>query len=180
MLSLSQFELPYIEIKNMTDLWEAYTWLTSSEEAKPFETVCLDSISEIAEIVLAAEKLKTPHGQKAYGEMQEQVTKMIRAFRDAPKHVYFSALVERSQDEMGTVTYQPALPGQKVGPKLPSFFDEALALRLERDAEGNTHRALMTNSDGSWVAKDRSGKLNPAWEPPDLGAIIRKIGGSNG
>ena len=51
-----------------------------------------------------------------------------------------------------------------------------LALRVERDAEGNTQRALMCDTDGLWAAKDRSGKLAP-WEAPDLGAIIEKIGG---
>jgi len=39
-----------------------------------------------------------------------------------------------------------------------------------------TQRALMCDSDGLWLAKDRSGKLE-AWEAPDLGAIIAKIGG---
>jgi len=37
-------------------------------------------------------------------------------------------------------------------------------------------RALMCASDGIWQAKDRSGKLE-AWESPDLGEIIKKIGG---
>ena len=34
----------------------------------------------------------------------------------------------------------------------------------------------MCDSDGLWLAKDRSGKLDN-WEAPDLGAIITKIGG---
>jgi hypothetical protein len=59
---------------------------------------------------------------------------------------------------------------------LPYFFDEVLALRVERDADGNAQRAIMCDSDGLWLAKDRSGKLD-AWESPDLGEIIRKIGG---
>jgi hypothetical protein len=52
-----------------------------------------------------------------------------------------------------------------------------LALRVEKDAEGNTRRALMTDGDGLWLAKDRSGKLE-VWEDADLGDIIRKIGGA--
>jgi len=39
-------------------------------------------------------------------------------------------------------------------------------------------RALMLETDGLWQAKDRSGKLD-AWESPDLGAIIAKIGGAS-
>jgi hypothetical protein len=70
------------------------------------------------------------------------------------------------------------MPGNKTGQALPYLFDEVLALRVERDAEGVTKRALMCDSDGLWLAKDRSGKLD-AWEAPDLGAIIAKIGGGN-
>jgi len=58
---------------------------------------------------------------------------------------------------------------------LPYFFDEVLALRVEKDAEGVTQRALMCDSDGLWLAKDRSGKLSP-WEAPNLSDIIAKIG----
>ena len=49
LLSISGEDLPYIEIKTMADLREAYGWLASSEEAKGFRSVALDSISEIAE-----------------------------------------------------------------------------------------------------------------------------------
>jgi hypothetical protein len=87
-----------------------------------------------------------------------------------------SAKLEKSQDEMGRMLYAPSMPGNKVGQSLPYFFDEVLALRVERDAEGNTQRALMCDTDGLWAAKDRSGKLAP-WEAPDLGAVIEKIGG---
>jgi hypothetical protein len=68
------------------------------------------------------------------------------------------------------------MPGNKTGQALPYFFDEVLALRVEKDSEGVTQRALMCDSDGLWLAKDRSGKLE-AWEAPDLGAIIAKIQG---
>jgi hypothetical protein len=88
-----------------------------------------------------------------------------------------TAKVEKTQDEMGRVLYSPSMPGQKMGQALPYFFDEVLALRVEKDAEGKSHRALMCDSDGLWTAKDRSGKLD-AWEEPDLGQIISKIGGS--
>jgi hypothetical protein len=77
---------------------------------------------------------------------------------------------------MGRVLYAPSMPGNKTGQALPYFFDEVLALRVEKDSENNTQRALMCDSDGLWLAKDRSGKLD-AWEAPDLGAVIAKIGG---
>jgi phage nucleotide-binding protein len=177
LLSIQDADLPFIEISDMETLREAYTWLTQSDEAKGFQSVALDSISEIAEVVLNAEKKATKDPRQAYGAMQEQMADIIRAFRDLPgRHVYMSAKLEKTQDEMGRVLYAPSMPGNKTGQALPYFFDEVLALRVEKDTDNNTQRALMCDSDGLWLAKDRSGKLD-AWEAPDLGAVIAKIGG---
>ena len=177
LLSIAGADVPFIEIGDMAALGEAYQWLTESDEAKQFESIALDSISEIAEVVLSAEKKKTKDPRQAYGELQSQMGDLIRSFRDLPgKHVYFSAKLEKSQDEMGRMLYAPSMPGNKLAQSLPFFFDEVLALRVEKDAEGKTQRALMCDSDGLWAAKDRSGKLE-AWEAPDLGEIIKKIGG---
>jgi hypothetical protein len=177
LLSIADTNLPFIEITSMDDLREAYKWLTSSAEAAEFESVALDSISEIAEVVLNAEKKINKDPRAAYGAMQEQMADIIRGFRDLPgKHVYMSAKLEKTQDEMGRVLYAPSMPGNKTGQSLPYFFDEVLALRVEKDAEGFTRRALMTDGDGLWLAKDRSGKLE-VWEDADLGEIIKKIGG---
>jgi len=176
LLSIQDANLPYIEITSMEALKEAYQWLTESSEAKGFHSVALDSISEIAEVVLNHEKKVNKDPRAAYGAMQEQMADIIRAFRDLPgRHVYMSAKLEKTQDEMGRVLYSPSMPGNKTGQALPYFFDEVLALRVEKDGEGNTQRALMCDSDGLWLAKDRSGKL-AAWEAPDLMGIITKIG----
>lgn len=176
LLSIQDAELPYIEITTMAELQEAYKWLAESAEAAQFESVAIDSISEIAEVALNYEKKVNKDPRAAYGAMQEQMADIIRAFRDLPaKHVYMSAKLEKTQDEMGRILYAPSMPGNKTGQSLPYFFDEVLALRVEKDAEGATQRALMCDSDGLWLAKDRSGKLD-AWEAPDLTVIINKIG----
>lgn len=177
LLSIQDADLPFIEVTTMDDLREAYSWAKDSSEAAGFQSVALDSISEVAEVVLQHELKKNKDGRAAYGELNTTMQELIRAFRDLPgKHVYMSAKLEKSQDEMGKLLFNPSMPGKSLTQGLPYFFDEVLALRVERDAEGATQRALMCDSDGVWLAKDRSGKLE-AWETPDLGAIITKIGG---
>lgn len=178
LLSIQDADLPFIEVTSMDDLREAYEWVAGSDEAKAFASVALDSISEVAEVVLQYELKRNKDGRAAYGELNSTMNELIRAFRDLPgKHVYMSAKLEKSQDEMGRMLYNPGMPGKSLTQGLPYFFDEVLALRVEKDADGNTHRALMCDSDGLWAAKDRSGKLD-AWEAPDLGAVIAKIGGA--
>lgn len=178
LLSISDSEIPYIEINSLATLMEAYQWLVESKEAEQFQSVALDSISEIAEVVLAEELKKNKDGRAAYGELNSVMAGMIRSFRDLPnRNVYFTAKCEKIQDETGRLLYGPSMPGKSLSQGLGYFFDLVMPLRVEKDQEGNVMRALMTDSDGLWQAKNRAaGKLDQ-WEAPDLGAIIKKIGG---
>lgn len=177
LLSLAGHDVPYVEVTSMAQIGEAYEWLTSSGEAKQYKTVCLDSLSEIAEVVLSEERARTKDPRQAYGAMADQMQQLIRMFRDLPgKHVVMTSKLEKTQDEQGRLLWGPSMPGTKTGQSLPYFFDEVLALQVHRDEEGNAQRAFLTSTDGQWVAKDRSGKLD-VWEPADLGAIFAKIGG---
>lgn len=177
LLSLSGVDIPYITVSSLDDLRDVMTWITSSAEAQKFKSIALDSISEIADVVLAEEKAASKDGRAAYGNMGDKMRKIIRAFRDLPdKNVYFSAKLDRAQDEQGMMLYGPYMPGKTMMQDMPFFFDEVLALRIVKDKDGNSRRALMCQSDGMWTAKDRSGKLS-AWEEADLGAIISKING---
>lgn len=176
LLSISGSDIPYIEINSASTFNEALEFCKSAE-ASQFQSVALDSISEIAEVILSAEKAAAKDPRQAYGQMQDIMGYFIREFRDlSGKHVYFSAKMEKSQDELGRTLFASSMPGNKLAQSLPYFFDEVLALRVERDSEGNPFRTLMTRPDGVYDAKDRSGRLD-MWEEPDLGAIIKKIGG---
>lgn len=173
LLSLRQENLDVVEIKNMNDLKDVYQYLTTDDK---YDWVCIDSISEIAEVVLAAEKSKTNDPRKAYMEMQEVVTKMIRSFRDLNKNVYMSAKQEKIKDEAtGGMFYAPSAPGTKISASLPYFFDEVFALQTWKDPEtGELKRAFQTQRDAQYEAKDRSGALDFA-ELPDLSVVYNKI-----
>lgn len=176
LLSLKHLDIPVIEIANDDDLLEAYRFLNESSDAKQFEAVSIDSLSEIAEIVLASEKQANRDVRAAYGALSDKMTKIIRAFRDLPcKHVLFTAKLDKIKDEMtGSILYAPSMPGQKLGQALPYFTDEVFALRVEKDNEGNIQRWLQTQPDYQWSAKDRSNSLNP-FEEPNLEKIVSKI-----
>ena len=178
LLSIADADIPFIEIRSMPDLREAYAWLTQSAEAREFASVALDSISEIAEVCLVAEKATSKDPRQAYGAMADAMASLVRSFRDLPgRHVLMTAKLDKQADETGKILYSPSMPGSKTGQSLPYFFDEVFALRIERADDGSRYRALLCDGDASWLAKDRSGKLDQ-FEPPDLGAIIEKIGGN--
>lgn len=173
LLSLAGSDLPYIEIHNMDELCEAYEYVKNS---KVYKSIVLDSVSEIAEVVLAAEKEKYKDPRQAYGSLLDEMKALIRAFRNLPFNVYVSAKMEKIQNDNGKIFYGPSAPGTKVAEALPYFFDEVFALRVEMNQDGKLERMLQTFNDGVYQAKDRSGKLD-AYEVPDLGAVIAKIGG---
>ena len=177
LLSLRKVRIPVIEIKTVEDLQEAYNWAATAKEANQFATICLDSLSEIAEVVLNNAKRQVKDPRQAYGELLEKMATLIRYFRDLPgKHVYFSAKMEPMKDEMtGVVRYGPSMPGAKLGPQLPYFFDEVFRLGINKAPNGEMYRYLQTQPDLQHVAKDRSGSLNPV-EVPHLGQIFTKIG----
>lgn len=172
LMSLSGTDIDVMEIKDMDDLRKAYEFLLTDQK---YDWVCLDSISEIAEVVLSTEKKKTNDPRKAYGEMQDIMMGLMRSFRDLPKNVYFSAKQEKAKDEVtGAFLYSPSAPGQKIGQAMPYLFDLVFAAHTWKDTEGKEHFALQTHRDAQYEAKDRSGKLDMV-EPPDLGAIYKKI-----
>ena len=173
-------DIPVIEIQNIDDLDEAYRFLQTSEDAKNFESFCLDSVTEIAETCLSAEKARDPDPRKFYVNMQEKVMNKIRMFRDiSGRHVYFSAKMSREKDDrLGGMIYQPMMPGRQLGPALPYMFDEVFVLRVEEDTDHNVSRWLQTQPDPQHTAKDRSGRL-AQFEEPNLSNIITKIIGEN-
>jgi hypothetical protein len=175
LLSIADHNIPVIEIETMADLEDAYKWITTSNEAKRFSTICLDSITEIAEIILANAKLKNADGRQAYGELIEKMMEYVKKFRDLRgKHVYMAAKQEREKDELtGRVLRIPGMPGRSLGPGLAYYFDEVFALLIQENGE-NSYRYLRTQPDFQYEAKDRSGILS-AIEKPDLNYIFNKI-----
>jgi len=180
LLSLAGHNIPVIEIKTVEDLIDAHNWCQRSEEAKQFETFCIDSVSEIGEVVLANAKAQAKDPRQAYGELIDKMTTTLKAFRDlSGKHVYMAAKMEPVKDDFTGVTrYMPAMPGTKLGPQMPYLFDEVFYLGINKDTEGQEYRFLLTQPDYQYDAKDRSGTLDPI-ERPDLKFIIEKILGAN-
>lgn len=176
LLSLRGKDIPVIEINTIDQLTEAYDWANGSAEAKHFQTICIDSISEIGEVVLANSKKTNKDPRASYGELIEIMGEQIRKFRDLPgKHVYMSAKQQLTKDDKtGLTTYGPAMPGSKVGQAMPYFYDEVFRMGIGALEDGKTYRFLQTRPDFQYEAKDRSGALDEM-EPPDLTRIINKI-----
>jgi hypothetical protein len=169
------YNIPVIEIKNINDLTAAREWCESPEAAQ-FETICLDSLSEIAEVVLNNAKRQVKDPRQAYGELTEKMGTTIRSFRDIKgKHVYMTSKQDYMTDAVtGIATFGPMMPGNKLAPEIPYLYDEVFHLGIAKTDDGTPYRYLRTQPDMQYQAKDRSGCLDEI-EEPNLSAIIRKI-----
>lgn len=171
--------IPVIEVKEIKDVWDAFKWCSSHPDARHIDTICIDSLSEIAEVVLANEKKKSKDPRQAYGGLIDEMINLTKAFRDLPgKHVVVTAKEEELlHPASGVVRMAPKMPGKTVGPELPYLFDEVFYASTGKDAQGQTYHYLRTRPDFQVDAKDRSGVLNEI-EFPDLASIISRIKGS--
>ena len=176
LLSLAGFDIPVIEMNCLDDLSKAFDWIEKSKEASKYETIFIDSLSDVAEVILAEYKASSKDGRMAYGNMADDMAIIIRKFRDLPgKNVCFTAKAKRMVDESsGLASCLPSVPGRMLLEGLPYFFDEVLAMRHGKTGEGKEYRYLQTKADLQWLAKDRSGKLSKI-EQPHLGKLFEKI-----
>ena len=175
---------PVIEVHGMTEFNEVYEWCSKSADAKKYDTFCLDSITELAEVCLMEEKAKTlakakggkPNNFEPYQELNTQIMAILRGFRDMPnKHILFIAQEEFDKDEnTGMTMYRPVMPGKQLTRQLPYTFDEIFQLVRFTAPDGSAYNGLRTVSDAQNTAGDRSGRLAP-WEPADIQHIINKI-----
>lgn len=169
------YDMPVINISKVEDLVEAYDWCRDFAVKQGFQTICLDSISEIAEVVLNNAKRQVKDPRQAYGELIEKMTTTIRAFRDLPGvNVYMTSKMAPSTDDAGVTKRGPGMPGKTLANDLPYFFDEVFRLCTAKDDKGVSFRYLQTQPDLQYIAKDRSGALHPS-EHPNLAYIFAKI-----
>lgn len=178
LLVLRNQKIPILKIQSYQDFLDAYHWCKDSAEAKKnFQSICMDSVTEIAEVVLSNIKGLVKDPRQAYGQIIDDMTKLIRAFRDLPGyHVLHAYKQEMVKDDItGAMKLGPMMPGSKLGNQIPYFYDEVFHLGIGKDqASGKLFRYLQTQPDVQAVAKDRSGTLD-FYEKPDASYIINKI-----
>lgn len=181
LLGLRGQHIPYVDVRSVADVQEVYEWFCQSDEAKQYETIGFDSLSEITELLLADIKPGFKDKRQAYGDMADQISSLIRAFRNIEGfNVVFLAKMQKKEDEdIGKIWYQPLLPGKVLPQGLPYLVDEVFCARIyesgtygEEDYERIHY--LQTYSTEQITCKDRSGALDGR-EVMDLSVIFDKI-----
>lgn len=152
---------------------EFFKWLFHSNETKNFDTVGVDSVSQMCEVYLQEALKNNKHGMAAYGEMARNSMDQIRGLFYMPqKHTY---LIAKQQviAENGLTMRRPYFPGQQLPTEVPHLFDEILHLDTHNVPGQGQLVAFRCRGTIDVVARDRTGNLDE-FEPPDFGRLITK------
>jgi hypothetical protein len=166
---------------NNIPAWQAFTkeridefaaWL-DTPEARNFDTICVDSTSQVAEIMLEKAKAQYTDGRKQYGFMSENTMKLINKLYYMPnKHVYL--ICKESAIETGNVKEKrPYFPGQELNVKVPHMFDEVLYIDYVSMNGSQPILAIRCKATFGILARDRSARLNE-FEEPNLTKLFTK------
>lgn len=175
LLSMRGTNVPVWQAHSYERIKEFFDWFFKSHEAKQFDTLCADSLSQVTEIVLKYHLGRNKDGRKAYGEMASDIMKWLEDLYFMPdKHIYLIGKQEIGEEE-GVQTKRPYFAGQELKVKIPHLFDLIAHIAVVPiQGLAQPQRAIRTKATFGVVARDRSGKLAEL-EPPDLTKLFNKM-----
>jgi hypothetical protein len=156
------------------------------------ETVFVDSITVASRWAFEwcqmqpeafSEKTGKPDTRGAYGLLGREMTRWLTMLQHAPLSVIVVGILDEQKDDLGRITFEPQIVGSSTARALPGIFDTVLTLSrfdvsadgVQHNMVGGTRRAIVCDANPWGVpAKNRSGNLDMI-EPPDLGALVRKM-----
>lgn len=181
LMSIADRDIPYVKVGALDDLVRVKNALDQDSDVRAqvfgfeIDTVVIDTIDEVQQIMIR-ERLQNERIESMrladWNWLNEQMTALIRGFRNLDMHVVFTChLKEASDSETGKTWIKPGLQGGSAD-KIAAYVDLALvlktALRTEvvgDEAQRVQKRSLQTFPDSMhpWI-KDRSGKLPQEFE----------------
>jgi hypothetical protein len=174
LLSVRHSSLPVWVADTGARIIEFVTWLRdSAEPRKYFQTVGMDSGSQMAEIFLTEAQKNNKDGRRAFMLMSQNMMWVFNTlYYIQGLHVYIICK-EGNYDDSGVTKFRAFFPGQDLYVKTPHLYDEIFRVEHVRMNDGTTRPMFRTRNGFNCTARDRIGKLDE-FEPTDLTHIIRK------
>ena len=174
LLSMRGSNIPTYEAYTPAKIDEFFKWFFNSNETKNFDTLGIDSASQIADIYLIDAQKNNKHGLKAYGEMAESTMEHLRTlYYTRYKHTYV-VCKEEIKDLDGQTMRRPYFPGQVLPISVPHLYDFILRL-AKTNVPGVQGETLAFQCQGSYnvLSRNRTGNLSQ-YEPPNFNSLVEK------
>jgi hypothetical protein len=152
-----------------------------------YRTVFFDTVTAAARLCFRwastqpetfSERTGKPDLRGAYGLHARELLLALHHLQSARKlNVVLIGALESVTDEYGRLEHRLQAEGQRVPREIAGIVDIVTTLHwLKFGDDKPAQRGFVCTSPNPWAypAKDRSGKLEML-EPPDLGALIRKV-----
>jgi phage nucleotide-binding protein len=184
-LRKTHYDVDVIRITNWNELGDIYEALNAGSHN--YQTVVLDSLTELQDMcmreIMRQMKLDPDNierdpdvpGMYEWNKSEKQIKRLIRAYRDLPMNVIFTALMKEDKDpKTGTLMKLPDLPG-KLAHRVAALFDIVLYYTIvprrsddDDETEIGQMRVVATQAGTNTVAKNRgSDDLPELLEIPD-------------
>jgi AAA domain len=170
LLSMRGSEVPTYFATDAKALDEFFKWFFNSTETKNFETIAIDSISEMAIIYLKEGEKLHRHGLQSYGHMAERVLEQLRGlYYTREKHTYLIAKEETQADGFK----RPNFAGKVLSVDVPHMYDAILRLAIHNVPNVGQVKAFRCVGSMGELARNRTGNLDE-FEQPNYSDLIRK------
>lgn len=154
-MSIRHLAPQFAEINSLQDLKDLYNFLKN--EKHDFETVVIDSITEINDIIKTEIETRNKRNMQLqdWGILQKEIKDILRKFRDLPMHIIFLAQETTEKDEEKIVKYLPSLNG-KSATEIAYYMDTVGYCFI--DKLGNRKIGTMPNE--KYLTKDRTNVID--------------------
>lgn len=173
LLSMRNSTVPTYEAYTPQRVDEFFKWLFNSAETKNFDTVGIDSVSQMADIYLQEAARTIKHGLQQYGEMATKTMNHLRTLYFTRQKNTYLICKEEILNVNNIQTRRPYFPGKQLNVDIPFMFDAIL--HLSKANIPNVGEQLAFRCIGSYdvMARNRVGTLNE-FEPPNFSEIVKK------
>lgn len=174
--SVSEEELPFIDIDSWAKYLEVLNWYELSAEAKQFGILCTDSFTDLGEDNVEYEVAKVKDPRQGYYAAMTTMEKTLRQIRDSKRNHFVIAKEEYEKDESKSVLrWQPQVVSKSVGPKLVGVLDYSIRF-IKETINGVESFKFQCKETFDCVARVRDPKGTiQLYEPADLGAFLGKV-----
>lgn len=167
-----------LRVTTWDQMQQAYDFLFEGEH--DFKTIIIDSLTEIQQFsmygimkeLIVEDPGRDPDvpGIREWGKNAVQTNKFVRAFRDLPYNVIFTALRMEDKDPRSKINLsQPQMTG-KATRQVPAYLDQVSYYYI-RQVDGEFKRLLLNTPTEKIVAKDRSDNLPAVIMEPTMQTI---------
>ena len=146
LLVLRDKDVDVIDIDSVDKLGGVYLALKNGD--LKYDNVCLDSLSEIGEMIVKELDADDYYGDPSntfpmWKEYSKRMINIAKSFRDLKGvNIVLTALAEPVEAN-GSIKYLPMIPAKKAQAKLVSLFDEVYYYSFNKDKQRVLHLSLI-------------------------------------